>query len=161
MILAEIKSQKFDAISIRSFQLLHKLAMGTVGFAVIPVHLVSGQYVVFCQYSLMNQLNGEPDWASTGLFGMTGAAVALFWAGVLECSGRFYNLSRSSIRSWKKEGKMNGIAHERKFIGKFCKSCQPLGIGLEGTFVIKRLSSLKFLRAVIKGTFRALATLKR
>jgi hypothetical protein len=115
---------------------------------------------VFCQYSLIKQWN-TLDSASKGMLGMAAITLLVFWVGVLETAGRFHKLSRSSIKSWKKEGKMSGSKYERKVIGRFCKSCKPLSMGLEGTFVIKRLSAIKFLRAVIKGTFRALVTLNK
>jgi hypothetical protein len=115
---------------------------------------------VFCQYSLIKQWN-TLDSASKGMLGMAAITLLVFWVGVLETAGRFHKLSRSSIKSWKKEGKMSGSKYERKVIGRFCKSCKPLSMGFEGTFVIKRLSAIKFLRAVIKGTFRALVTLNK
>jgi hypothetical protein len=139
---------------------LHKGVLGAIGFVFVPLHFIAGQCVVFCQYSLIKQWN-TLDSASKGMLGITGAGLLLFWVGVLETAGRFHKLSRSSVESWKKEGKMSGSKYERKVIGRFCKSCKPLNVGLEGTFVIKRLSALKFLRAVIKGTFRALVTLNK
>jgi hypothetical protein len=98
---------------------------------------------------------------SKGLLGIAGAALLLFWVGVLETAGRFSKLSRSSIKSWMKEGGQSKLRYERKFIGKFCKSCKPLGMGLEGFFVVRRLSAVKFLRFVTKGTFQALVTLNQ
>jgi hypothetical protein len=146
-----IKARKFDPLTIRSFQLLHKCIMGCIGFVYFPLHSITGQCVVFCLYSLIKHWGGL-DSASKGLLGMIGTSLLLFWLGVLDCGGRFYKLNRRSMLSWKKGG---------KYVSKFCKSCKPLGIGLEGTFIIKRLSVLKFLRAVVKGTFRALVALKK
>jgi hypothetical protein len=159
-ILSELKSSGFDSVSIRSFQLLHKSVFGAIGFALIPLHFICGQFVVFCQYSLITGWSGL-DSVSKGMLGINGTALLMFWVGVLETAGRFHKLSRSSIKRWKKEGKMSESKYERKFIGRFCKSCKPLSMGLEGTFVIKRLSAMKFLRAVIKGTFRAVVTLSK
>jgi hypothetical protein len=78
------------------------------------------------------------DLASKGMFGMIGTGLLLFWVGVLETGGRFIKMiSKSSIRRWKKEGKKtsNKSKYKRKCVGKFCKSCKPLGIGLEGVIV--------------------------
>jgi hypothetical protein len=47
---------------------------------------------------------------------------------------------------------------EKKFISKFRKACRPLRVGAGSTFTIRRLSVLKFARAIVKGTIRALLT---
>jgi curli biogenesis system outer membrane secretion channel CsgG len=157
---SSIKEMDFDAASIRAFQLLHKSVMGAVGFAVLPLHIMAGQCVVFCMYSVVKYWNVEES-TSIGMLLVGGTDVLVFWLGVLETSGRFYNLSRSSIEKWKKEGKMKGSTFTGKYIGKFCKSCKPLGIGLEGVYVVKRLSVLKFARRVVTGTITALITLEK
>jgi hypothetical protein len=125
-----------DVNSIRSFQLLHKCVMGAIGFAVLPLHGIVGQCVVFCMFSLMKDWIGM-DLASKGMFGIIGTGLLLFWVGFLETGGRFIKISKSSIGVWKKEGKKmsNKSKYERKCVGKFCKSCKPLGIGLEGVIV--------------------------
>jgi hypothetical protein len=155
-----IKEMDFDAASIRAFQLLHKSVMGAVGFVVLPLHITFGQCVVFCMYSMVKYWNVQKS-TSIAMFGMAGTISLVFWLGVLETSGRFYNLSRSSIKKWKKEGKMKGRSFTGKYIGKFCKSCKPLGIGLKGVYVVKRLSVLKFARRVVTGTITALITLEK
>jgi hypothetical protein len=110
----------FDATSIRAFQLLHKSVMGAVWFVVLPLHITFGQCVVFCMYSMVRYWNVQKS-TSIAMFGMAGTISLEFWLGVLETSGRFYHLSRSSIEKWKKEGKMKGRKFTGKYIGKFCK----------------------------------------
>ncbi len=73
---------------------------------------------------------------------------------MLEISGRIHEDAKKTIKSWKNI-EFSSL-HERKYMSRFRKCCRPLKLGIEGTFTIKRLSVLKFMRAIIKGTFRAL-----
>lgn len=47
---------------------------------------------------------------------------------------------------------------EAKWFSKFRKARKELELGKKGVLTFKRLTVLKFLRGIIKGTFRALLT---
>lgn len=81
----------------------------------------------------------------------------VFWAIALELSGRFYSQSKQTLGSWRNLAFKS--AADKKFMSKFKRGCYPMALGERGVFGIKQISVLKFLRAIIKGTFRALLTL--
>jgi hypothetical protein len=79
------------------------------------------------------------------------------WGLILEISGRFQTFSSSTLKSWKLLQFQSAI--ESKYLKKFKKSQKPLLIGKQGVFIIQRLTVLKFFRALMKGTFKALLTI--
>lgn len=81
------------------------------------------------------------------------------WTCGLEIIGRFHQMSITTLRSW--ENLMFRRVEEKKYFKKYAKTCQPLVVGLRGVFTIKRLTVLKFTRAVVKGTFKAVLTIGR
>lgn len=64
-------------------------------------------------------------------------------------------ITRNVAKSWKYLQNPMELM-ERKMLGKFGKGTRPISFGLEGVFTVKRNSVIKFYRAVIKGTLRAL-----
>lgn len=85
--------------------------------------------------------------------------IQIIWAWILEICGRYNAESKKTLDSWKfleHRGK-----EEKKLMSKVRKSCRPFSFGEKGIFVIKRMTVLKFLRGIVKGTFRALLTLGR
>lgn len=80
------------------------------------------------------------------------------WFIGLEVTGRIDLYGKRVLRSWKYIEHQNN--DDRKYMNKFRKGCRPLAWGVEGVWVVKRLSVLKFLMAVVKGTFRAILALK-
>lgn len=81
----------------------------------------------------------------------------LGWGAVLEIAGKFNNFSIKTLKSWKVISFKDKT--EAKYFSKFRKCQKPVVIGKEGVLAFKRLTVLKFFRAAIKGTFKALLTL--
>lgn len=92
-----------------------------------------------------------------GMLVLFGVTLQTIWAIVLELSGRFHTQSVRTLASWKGLDFKTGA--EKKYMSKFKKGCYPLSIGERGLFIVRRISVLKFLRAIVKGTFRALLTI--
>lgn len=69
------------------------------------------------------------------------------WSFILHVGGIFNSDSIKNLRSWK--GK-------NRHLNKFRLGCRPLFLGFEGYFVMRRLSMLKFLKGVVRGTMRVL-----
>lgn len=87
-------------------------------------------------------------WSTTG---------QIIWGLTLEMAGRIALEATKVTKSWKQikiKDKLEG-----KIFTKFRKSCRPVVFGQEGVFTIKRMTVLKFFRAIVKGTFRALLTI--
>lgn len=52
-----------------------------------------------------------------------------------------------------------GNTVKRKYVKKFMLSLRPIGIEVEGVLIFKKLTSIKFLRSIITGTFRSVLTM--
>jgi len=86
-----------------------------------------------------------------------GGICYIAWSVGLEIGGRFYEVSREAIESWKDTPVQNLI--QKRFRNKFRNSCLSLKMGPEGYFTIERLSVLKFSSGIAKATLRALLTI--
>jgi hypothetical protein len=83
----------------------------------------------------------------------------LAWGIVLEFAGRYHEKAKSTIKSWKS---MKFESKAEKFLmSKFTRSCRPLIFGHQGGFTITRLSLLKFIIAIVKGTVRAVLAVRK
>lgn len=82
--------------------------------------------------------------------------IQVVWAIVLELAGRFHRDWKITLDSW--SHLEFDTAMERKLMAKFRRNCYPMAMGKRGLFTVKKVSVLKFFRAIIKGTFRALLT---
>ncbi|CAL8140550.1 unnamed protein product [Orchesella dallaii] len=51
--------------------------------------------------------------------------------------------------------------HSRAYMKRFRRSCKPISLGTDGMYVIRPISVLKFLRGNIRGTMRALLSLRK
>lgn len=82
------------------------------------------------------------------------------WGFMLEGAGRLEMVARNVAKSWRHlPNSMDPL--EKKILSKFGKGTRSISFGLEGVFTVKRNSVIKFYRAVVKGTFRALLTIGR
>ncbi|OXA40355.1 hypothetical protein Fcan01_25079 [Folsomia candida] len=78
------------------------------------------------------------------------------WAFTLEVSGSFHSYSTKILKSWEV---VPGNTVKRKYFKKFILSIKPIGIGVEGVMIFKKLTSIKFLRAIMTGTVRSVLTM--
>jgi hypothetical protein len=137
----------------RTLELLHKQAMSIFGVMIIPEQNLVGQFVLYSNYTLIKYWN-ELDFTIKCVITMMDLTVLCFWFIILEVCGRFYMEAAKSLKSWKLLPVRNRM--EAKYLSKFRKASRPLVIGFGEVFKIKRLTVLKFLRGIVKGTFRAL-----
>jgi len=142
----------------KAMELLHKLGMIVYGKMLAPNHTLLGQFILLSNYTLIKQWENSGFFINLMLFAASGI-VLCFWCATLEVSGRFHKSAAKTIQSWKFMKQKS--RHDSKLMSKFRKSCRPLAIGFEQIFKIKRLTVLKFIRGVIKGTFRALLLSQR
>jgi len=142
----------------RSLEILHKFCFYTLGPLLLILQSCMGHVSVFCFYSVIRYWNKFDD---TTLICMLswGTICYITWSVGLEIGGRFYEVSRTAIKSWKGSPVENPA--KKRFLNKFRKSCLPLKMGAEGYFTIKRLSILKFSSGIAKATLRALLTIER
>ncbi|OXA40236.1 hypothetical protein Fcan01_25083 [Folsomia candida] len=141
-----------------TFQLLHNLLMEVSGLALVIIHTIGSHIILFCNYAII------ANWVS--LDGPTKIYLAVWsifvqitWATTLQVSGMFHSYSIKTLKSWEAVKVRDTLG--KKVFNKFRKSLKPLAIGLKGTMTFRELTALKFLRAIVTGTFRALLTLSR
>jgi hypothetical protein len=136
----------------RMVEILHKLGMSTFGSLLLPFHILMGQFILF---SNVSALRGGKDFDFNFIILSFYAQAA--WFCVLEFGGRFHKNSTKTVKSWKYFNFKTKA--EAKYMSKFRKACVPLCLEAKGVFSVKRLSVLKFIRSVVRGTFRAVLTL--
>lgn len=154
--LEELRSPSNFSITYRTIQILHKISMEQYGIIILPLQSLETQLAIMCLYTLITQ--------GTILHGTVVMVLISFaigslvpTAGMLWICGKFESISKKTINSWKY---FSWPDKDLKYINKFRKSCQPLRIGLQGVYTIKKISVLKFLQTIVRGTFRALLALK-
>jgi len=141
----------------RCVQILHKSCMRIFGsFVFISQGFVS-QAILMSNYTLIRHWD-KLDRVSSCMLIVISLAFQALWLTVLRCGGLFQMHSVRTLKSWKYL-KFNSKS-DAKYVSKFRKSCKPLRIGIEEFFTIRRLTILKFMRGIVKGTFRALLTLE-
>jgi hypothetical protein len=137
----------------RTLELLHKQAMSIFGVMLLPGQTLLGQFILYSNYTLIKHWN-ELDSTIKCVVTILDLTVLCFWFSILEVCGRFYMEATKSLKSLKLLPVRNRM--ETRYLSKFRKSTRPLTISYGEVFKIKRLSVLKFLRGIVKGTFRAL-----
>jgi hypothetical protein len=142
----------------REFSILHNSAMKLLDFVILPYHSLFSQIIMFCNFSLISGLKAGKKTYIILSYALLSIFVKMLWLIILEIGGRFHTHSKKTIASWKML-KMKDKRSE-KYLSKFRKSCRPLWIGTEGVFIFKRLSALKFLRAIVRGTFRIILAVR-
>jgi len=125
----------------RSLEILHKFCLYTMGPLLLILHSCMGHLSVFCFYSVIQYWNKLDNITIICMLSWGGICY-IAWSVSLEIGGRFYEVSKAAIKSWKDSPVESPV--QKKFLNKFRKSCLPLKMGTEGYFTIKRLSVLKF-----------------
>jgi len=148
-----LRTVKNMLIEYRSIELLHEHFMGVLGFILVPLHFVFVKLILFCWYVLIRHSSGLRSEIS-GVFFMWSFAGCLFWSGLLQIGGAAYVQSDGVLHSWKL--KDWGSSYNNRLMSKFRKSCKPILIKYGSTYVVKRLSLLKFLKGLTRGLFRIL-----
>ncbi|OXA54367.1 hypothetical protein Fcan01_10177 [Folsomia candida] len=153
--------------------------METLGPLTLYVHFTWGQFCLFCNFQAIRNWNSMThftkvkqatsaanlqlvlqaniDSAGKGMLLTWSTTGQIIWGLTLEMAGRIALEATKVTKSWKQikiKDKLEG-----KIFTKFRKSCRPVVFGQEGVFTIKRMTVLKFFRAIVKGTFRALLTI--
>ncbi|CAL8081086.1 unnamed protein product [Orchesella dallaii] len=141
----------------RQFEILHVNVLQVFSFIIVPGQALILNLALFCNFSLVRY---------SELMNVTNAFILLLWSiggsfaaflGLHYC-GSMYNKSVKVLRSI---GNKNwGSSHNNKLMKKFAKSCKPISYGYGRMYVIRKISVFKFFLSLIRGTFRALLTIK-
>ncbi|OXA45946.1 hypothetical protein Fcan01_19271 [Folsomia candida] len=148
--LPEFRTEDVLPLEYRKFEQLHNYYMPIFGPTFIPFQSIVMQFSLFSNWMLLNY------WGTLGILRLVlilmEAGLISFWTIILEFGGRFYEASKRNKESWRQLGEQS------KFVRKWRKSVRHLYAGYEGYHVIRRLSVLKFLKGIVRGTFRILLT---
>lgn len=155
--LSKLRLPQNLSIEYRKFEILHSLVIHCISIAIVPFNSAVLHFILFCNFMLIRH-GHSLDNLSLALLIIWTLVLQGFWLMVLEVGGRFHKFSKSTLNSWKFLNIKDKC--KKKYMKKFRKSCKPLYLGMQGYFVMNRLSVLKFLRGVIRGTFRTVVTLK-
>jgi len=154
----QLRSPYVLAGEFRKLEILHKNCMEVWGTIFLPFQFFIGQIAIYACYTIVKDLD-HLDFTFI-MFSFYSLAA---WVIVLECSGRFCKNSEDTIKSWrslKRSHQNNNDNNEKvKYLNRFKKSCRPLKIGTQGYYSVSRLSVLKFIQGMSKGTLRITLTL--
>lgn len=141
-----------------------------VAFRVLHQHVICvfGPYILICNatfmissiyisFVLLKYFSDLKLYATVPL--IAGDIVVLStWTGIMEIGMILYIRGNKVLRSWAtKQWESN---QENFVMQKFQRSCKPLLLSYGTQFVIRKGSLFVFYRGVIKGTFRALLTVR-
>jgi len=136
-----------------TIEYLHKRAMHFYGLCILHIHLLLGQFILYCNYTLL-RYRAELDSVVLVFIGCIAFSSLTYWIFTLEASGLLTSHATQVLKSWKFMKHKNPL--NAKLMRKFIKRSRPLSIYARDFFTIRRLSVLKFIMAIVKGTFRAL-----
>jgi len=131
----------------RKFELVNRYGMDLLGKGILFFQVILSKVIVLCNYQLIM------EWGDFDAIQIVGAFYGtIMWIFVLETGGMYFCRSKECIKSWK--FLPCKVSDEKKFLSKFRKSCRPISVGTKDIFRIKRLTVLKFIRAITRGTLR-------
>jgi len=141
----------------RALELYHKVTMEFIGCHIIPVELVIDQLALTCNFILIRH-GTKLSLVPFVMASFWALVFQSFWIIFLNLSGLFLKHSTETIESWKYLSFSS--SKDEKCFKRFRKSCRPLKIGHGRYYSIKRITVLTFLRGIMRGTFRAVLTLR-
>ncbi|CAL8085930.1 unnamed protein product [Orchesella dallaii] len=151
--LDSLRTPKNLMATFRSFQLLHQIAMSCFGVFIVPCQTTFSNLILFSNFMFIRHRAELQPETNCMLIGWSTLCL-LFWMYVLELGGRLHSRGREVLKSWKFHN--FGDKNVNRCMSKFRKSCRPLALNFGRTYVIRRLSVLKFIRGLTVGTFRLL-----
>lgn len=144
----------------RIVQILFLQANNFFGIALIPMHTLFSKFTVICMYLILRHDTGMRD--DTKIICKIWTFMSItFWGFVLMLGGLVHLYGGKVLTSWKYHKWSELSKKEKKIFSSFRRSCMPLAIAYGRTYVIRRLSVMKFFRQLSAGLLRALLTLKK
>jgi len=135
------------AIEYRKFELIYRYGINLLGKGILFFQVILSNVILLCNYQLIR------EWGDFDAIQIGGAFYGtIIWIFILEHGGMFFCRSKECIKSWKFIPCKD--SEEKRFLSKFRKSCRPIAFGTKDVFRIKRLTVLKFIRAITRGTLR-------
>lgn len=145
-------------IAWRTVQVLQLNINNMLGVFLVPTHTFFGDFCVLSTYILFKHHKMMATSTKVMLVIWAGLS-SFFWCLVLLMGGYIHMFGIKVLTSWKYYKWSEITAREKRILSRFGKSCVPLSIAYGKTFVIRRLTVLKFIRGLVKGIFRTLLTI--
>jgi len=144
----------------RTLEILMKLCNQALRPVILPLQSLTGQFSMFCNVTLITHWDSL-DIMMRIIFFVWTLITAGAWVIVLQCGGWLYGNAGKTTRSWKN---VSWSKPDKKYLSKFRKSCRPMGVRVEeryGQYCMKRVTVLKYIKGLSKGTLGALMALKK
>ncbi|CAL8125329.1 unnamed protein product [Orchesella dallaii] len=156
--LASLRKPKNLMLAYRTAQILHEKFRLIFQYLIVPTQFIITNLFIFCCVMIIKfgqslKPSSRFMLVSWALFGIT------FWASYLWLGGYLYLNGNRVLKSWKYHP-WNSRA-EKNLMSKFQKSCRPIMIHYGRTYVIKKVTVLKFLRGISRGVLRTLLTVAK
>lgn len=151
-----LRSPEKLILAYRQVQVLFTNIVPIYGRLLVPAQTLITQLVIFASFLLCKHKNKMDDTMKMVLISWAFLST-ITWLGVLQLGGHLHKNGKQLLKSWKFHKWAN--REETRIMNKFRKSCKPLMMHHGGTYIIKRITVLKFIRGLIKGIFRTLLTL--
>jgi len=152
-----LRTIKYLPLIYRSIELIQLNINCLMGVAFIPMQALITQLSLFSICMVITKWK-ETDGVTKSLLAVWTVGCLMIWSAALEIGGRLNLEGKRLLRSWKD---WNWSNKDKKLINKIRNSCRPISLRAGGFHIIKRTSVLKFLKGIVRGTFRALLTIYR
>lgn len=146
------------ALTYRTLQLLMTIAMEFMGRFLVIFHCATTIIPIYANFVLIRYWE-DMDFVGKGLVFMFAALAIFSWIIVLQFGKYLFIRGENTLCSWK--GAQFGSKREGKIMGRFRKSCRRIVLCHGNTLVLARITQFKYVKGVVRGTFRSLLTLAR
>lgn len=140
----------------RALEIYVKNLLIRFGSILLPMQALVSQFILILNYILIKH-GHEMSWITIMVAVVWSLACQIVWITLLTLASTFHK-EAVATRSWK--GFEFRWKSEKRYMAKCARSCRPLYIGTGEVFQISKRTVLKFLQGLVRGTFRALVTLK-
>lgn len=142
----------------RKLQIFHLNFMEVCSSFIVPLQTIITKLGLFCNVSLIKYRH---------ILNIANTVILMFWSFgstmialvALTLCAHLHVKTTKMLKTIK--NKDWGSPQKNKVMKKFVRSCTPISYGYGRIYVIRKVSVLKFLRHLTRGTFRLLLTLKK
>lgn len=152
---AIIRTPQKMSLIFREIQILVQQYNQVFGCILVPMQTLLTQFVMFTTY-LFSKYADKIDTSLKATMVIWTTIATLTWIVSLEVGGIISMYGEKVLLSWKYHKWEN--RQEKRYMSKFRKSCKPLMVQYGRTFVIRRITVLKYIRGLLKGVLRTLLT---
>lgn len=156
--LEKLRSKPYNLqLTYRSFQVLHHNTMRFIGYYLLAFYAAFTIAAVYVNFVLIHYW-GVMHLITKALLLIVSIVIMGSWTSLLELGKLYFVNGSKLLNSWK--GRKWGSNLDTRVMNRFRQSCKPILISYGKLFVIRRPTILIYFRGVVRGTFRALLTMR-